>query len=29
LNQKIGETMPEIWAALLRHFDLAEKRGIL
>jgi putative hydrolase of HD superfamily len=29
LNQKIGETMPEIWTALLRQFDLAEKRGIL
>jgi len=27
LNQKIGETMPEIWAALLRQFDLAEERG--
>jgi len=28
LNQKIGDTMPEIWAALLTQFDLAEKRGL-
>jgi len=26
-NEKIGETMPEIWAALREQLDLAEKQG--
>jgi len=26
-NQKLGETLPEIWAAIMRQLDLAEQRG--